>query len=103
MKETLVDEKPRVLGLGLGVLRLPLTAVVTAIRFYQLLISPLLGKRCRFYPTCSEYCVEALKAHGLFQGGLLALKRVFRCHPACEGGLDPVPPAADLSKRQAAW
>ncbi len=60
-------------------------------RFYQLIISPLLGPRCRFYPSCSYYAVEAIETHGALKGSLLTLKRLSKCHPFCEGGLDPVP------------
>ena len=63
------------------------------IRGYQLFISPLIGPRCRFYPTCSHYALEALRVHGLRRGGWLALRRIFRCHPWHPGGVDPVPPA----------
>ncbi|MGH2571111.1 MAG: membrane protein insertion efficiency factor YidD [bacterium] len=55
------------------------------------MISPLLGPRCRFYPSCSQYADEALAMHGP-RGLLLAAKRVARCHPWCRGGVDPVPP-----------
>ncbi len=65
--------------------------VIWLIRLYQLLLSPLLGERCRFYPSCSRYAVEALKTHGFFMGIWLSLKRIIRCHPWCDGGLDPVP------------
>ena len=61
------------------------------IRSYQLAISPLLGHHCRFYPCCSQYAIDALDEHGIFHGAWLALKRLGRCHPLCEGGLDPVP------------
>jgi putative membrane protein insertion efficiency factor len=61
------------------------------IRLYQLFISPLLGPSCRFYPSCSEYALEAIKIHGIFKGGFLVIRRVLRCHPGCEGGHDPVP------------
>lgn len=63
------------------------------IRGYQLFISPLLGPRCRFYPSCSHYAQEALQTHGLRRGGWLALRRIGRCHPWHPGGVDPVPPA----------
>jgi putative membrane protein insertion efficiency factor len=66
----------------------PLAAFV---RFYQLGISPLLGPRCRFAPSCSEYALEALTAHGALRGGWLALRRLSRCHPFHAGGYDPVP------------
>jgi len=65
------------------------------IRGYQLGISPLLGPRCRFYPTCSDYALEALAAHGLLRGCWLALRRILRCHPGHPGGLDPVPPRSE--------
>ena len=68
-------------------------ALLLLIRGYQLFISPLIGPRCRFYPTCSHYALEALRVHGLRRGGWLALRRIFRCHPWHPGGVDPVPPA----------
>ncbi len=61
------------------------------IRAYQLAISPMLGNRCRFHPSCSEYSMEALKRHGLFRGSWLAVRRVGSCHPWHPGGYDPVP------------
>lgn len=64
------------------------------IRSYQLFISPLLGPRCRFYPTCSHYALEALDTHGALKGSWLALRRILRCHPWHPGGFDPVPPRA---------
>jgi putative membrane protein insertion efficiency factor len=66
--------------------------LVLPIRAYQLLVSPLLGPRCRFYPSCSAYAVEALRTHGPLRGTLLAGWRLLRCHPWNPGGLDPVPP-----------
>lgn len=67
-------------------------------RWYKRWISPLLGDVCRFTPSCSDYALEAFEIHGLFRGGLLALKRIIRCNPLCEGGHDPVPPLAADSK-----
>ena len=64
------------------------------IRGYQLLISPLLGPRCRFHPSCSQYALEAVNLHGPLRGTWLALRRLSRCHPFHAGGYDPVPPAA---------
>ncbi|MFO7715364.1 membrane protein insertion efficiency factor YidD [Desulfosarcina sp.] len=61
------------------------------IKFYQLLISPLLGPACRFVPSCSEYAHQAIKKYGCLRGGLLAIKRILRCHPFNPGGFDPVP------------
>lgn len=65
--------------------------LIGLVRFYQLLISPLIGPRCRFYPTCSSYTIEALKQHGVLCGSWLAIKRIGRCHPANPGGVDLVP------------
>ena len=65
------------------------------IRGYQRAISPLLGPRCRFYPSCSQYAFEALETHGLYMGLWLALRRIARCHPLNPGGFDPVPSRAD--------
>src|SRR5699024_6999463 len=65
--------------------------LIGLIRLYQWLIRPLLGPRCRYWPSCSHYAVEALQVHGPWRGGWLALKRIVRCHPGCQGGIDPVP------------
>jgi uncharacterized protein len=64
---------------------------MAAIRVYQWTLSPLLGPRCRFYPSCSCYAHGAIERHGAWRGGWLALKRVLRCHPFHAGGYDPVP------------
>ncbi|WP_404812889.1 membrane protein insertion efficiency factor YidD [Capnocytophaga canimorsus] len=64
---------------------------VMLVRFYQLFISPLTPSACRYAPTCSQYTLEALKKHGLFKGGYLAIKRIARCHPWGGSGYDPVP------------
>lgn len=61
------------------------------IKFYKAVVSPLLPPACRFLPTCSEYALEAIDKHGALKGSCLALRRVLRCHPLCEGGFDPVP------------
>ncbi|MBX7142991.1 MAG: membrane protein insertion efficiency factor YidD [Oligoflexia bacterium] len=60
-------------------------------RAYKVLVSPLLGQRCRFEPYCSDYALEAVEKHGLVKGSGLALWRVLRCNPWCRGGHDPVP------------
>jgi uncharacterized protein len=62
-----------------------------AIRGYQLAVSPMLGPRCRFYPSCSCYAHTAVERFGVFRGLLLTLRRIGRCHPFCAGGYDPVP------------
>lgn len=64
---------------------------ILIIKGYQRLISPLLGPRCCYYPSCSEYAKEAINVHGIFKGCWLAIKRISRCHPLTEGGHDPVP------------
>jgi putative membrane protein insertion efficiency factor len=61
------------------------------IRIYQVVISPILGPKCRFTPTCSQYALEALKKYGVFKGTWLAAKRIARCHPWGGHGYDPVP------------
>jgi putative membrane protein insertion efficiency factor len=69
--------------------------LVRLLRAYQLLLSPMLGQNCRFYPTCSNYSIEAIRTHGAARGSYLALRRVCRCHPWNEGGVDLVPPLHD--------
>ncbi|MCK2044081.1 membrane protein insertion efficiency factor YidD [Chromohalobacter salexigens] len=66
--------------------------MIGLLRGYQYVISPLLGPRCRFWPSCSQYAVEAIQIHGPLRGGWLALKRILKCHPGHPGGVDPVPP-----------
>ncbi len=61
------------------------------IRFYRIFISPLMPNRCRYFPTCSEYALEALEVHGPFYGSWLSIKRIGRCHPWGNHGYDPVP------------
>jgi putative membrane protein insertion efficiency factor len=61
------------------------------IRAYQVSLSPLLGQRCRFHPSCSHYALEAIERHGAARGSWLAAKRIARCHPLNPGGFDPVP------------
>lgn len=65
-----------------------------AIALYRYTLSPLLGISCRFAPSCSVYCQEALHRHGLWQGGRLSLRRLLRCHPLGGSGWDPVPESA---------
>jgi len=61
------------------------------IRVYQLTLSPLLGRGCRYYPTCSAYAYEAIARYGFFKGAYLGARRLLRCHPFHAGGVDPVP------------
>ena len=64
---------------------------VKLIRLYQILLSPYMGKQCRYTPTCSNYALEALRKHGLLRGSWLAIKRILRCAPWGGSGYDPVP------------
>jgi putative membrane protein insertion efficiency factor len=70
------------------VLAWPLIALV---KLYQFTLSPIMGRQCRFYPTCSWYALEALRTHGPLRGTWLTIKRLARCHPFHQGGYDPVP------------
>ena len=66
---------------------------------YKLLLSPLFGQQCRFYPTCSSYAKEAIEVHGALRGGWLGAMRIARCNPWCKGGVDEVPPRTASTKR----
>ena len=65
--------------------------IIFLIRVYQTILSPFVGQHCRFYPSCSTYAVEAVEKHGAARGLWLAIRRLSRCHPWHEGGVDPVP------------
>lgn len=67
------------------------TCFLFLIRFYQSMISPLFPPSCRYVPTCSEYAREAIEKYGARKGGVLAVRRICRCHPFHAGGYDPVP------------
>jgi putative membrane protein insertion efficiency factor len=68
------------------------TALLFLLRAYKFGISPFLGQNCRFYPSCSVYAAQAISEHGAMKGGILAARRLGRCHPWHPGGCDPVPP-----------
>ena len=85
--------KPRLMAQRM--LRILLLALL---RFYKLAISPFLGDRCRFYPSCSDYARDAIQYHGAARGSYLALKRVCRCHPFSAGGVDPVPASSNFKR-----
>jgi putative membrane protein insertion efficiency factor len=74
--------------------------LIAPIRAYQKVLSPLLGPRCRFHPSCSSYAIEAIETHGAARGSWLAARRIARCHPLNEGGIDPVPPRSADAGRQ---
>ena len=61
------------------------------LRTYKRVLSPLLGNRCRFHPSCSNYSMAAIERHGVIRGSLMTTTRLLRCQPLCEGGMDPVP------------
>ena len=78
--------------------------LIFIIKFYQYFVSPFLGNRCRFFPTCSEYCIEALKTYGLFLGLKLGAKRILKCHPfkklGGSHGIDFVPIPENASRQE---
>ena len=76
-----------------------LTAVI---KCYRYLVSPLLGNHCRFYPSCSQYAIEAIETHGALKGSYLTLRRLSRCHPFHPGGCDPVPDKPSDQPKQVA-
>ena len=73
---------------------------IALIKLYQLWLSPMLGPRCRFHPTCSQYAIEAINEHGVAIGGWLTVKRILKCHPLHAGGHDPVPAKQQQNKQR---
>ena len=75
-------------------MKIIITILIKLIKGYKFLISPLIGNSCRYLPTCSDYCIEALKSYGLFKGSYMSLKRILSCHPikflGGSSGFDPV-------------
>ena len=69
------------------------SVLIGLVRLYRLLLSPWVGGQCRFYPTCSQYTIEALERHGAVAGSYLGAVRILRCQPWCQGGHEPVPDA----------
>jgi uncharacterized protein len=74
-----------------GLAQLPRRVLIALVHAYRLLLSPWLGNRCRFVPSCSAYALSALEQHGALRGSALAGWRIVRCQPWCDGGCDPVP------------
>ncbi|NVJ51737.1 MAG: membrane protein insertion efficiency factor YidD [Gammaproteobacteria bacterium] len=74
--------------------------VISIIKGYQLVVSPLLGNNCRFHPTCSSYSISAIERFGIIKGLWLTVSRLSRCHPLNEGGDDPVPETFSWKRRQ---
>ena len=73
----------------------PQKIIIGIIKGYQRFLSPLLGKNCRFSPSCSFYAIDSVARFGVIKGSWLAIKRIAKCHPLNEGGIDPVPPKDD--------
>lgn len=78
-------------------MRKPLKSLI---RLYQLTLSPFVGQHCRFHPSCSNYAIEAIELHGSIKGSALAIRRLCRCHPWHEGGIDLVPEPTNSTHRQ---
>ena len=76
------------------------TISIYLIKLYQTILSPIFGPSCRFYPTCSNYAVDAINNHGILKGFLLSIKRILKCHPFNPGGVDYVPEAIPIKRRE---
>ena len=74
---------------GRALSRATAAVLIGLVRGYQLAISPLLGRHCRFQPTCSQYAIEAIRRHGVLRGSVKSVRRIARCHPWHPGGYDP--------------
>ncbi|MBF0266344.1 MAG: membrane protein insertion efficiency factor YidD [Gammaproteobacteria bacterium] len=72
--------------------------LIYIIKLYQYIISPLIGNNCRFYPSCSNYMIESINRFGIFKGGWLGIRRISKCHPFHEGGIDHVPDSLTKDK-----
>jgi len=90
MREVTTNDSSR-RPVGAVLVGLPARLAVATIRLYQLTLSRVLGSRCRFHPSCSQYGAEAIERYGLLRGAWLGARRIGRCHPFHDGGFDPVP------------
>jgi uncharacterized protein len=72
-----------------SIVRLPAWMIIALVRVYQLTLSPIVGRHCRFRPTCSNYMIEAVEKYGAVRGSLKGIWRIIRCNPLCRGGYDP--------------
>ncbi|MCA9049482.1 MAG: membrane protein insertion efficiency factor YidD [Planctomycetaceae bacterium] len=79
----------RLLNLLIRITKLPAVTLIFIVRIYQWFISPLIGRNCRFHPSCSQYFVQAVEKYGAVSGTLRGLRRIARCHPWNPGGYDP--------------
>ncbi len=68
-----------------------ISLMIFFIKIYKVIVSPFIGANCRFFPSCSDYSIQALKDFGFLKGSILSVKRIFRCQPLCKPGYDPVP------------
>ena len=91
MKRQPMNATRRTTGVIHALLWVSRAAVLVCLRGYKCFVSPWLRPACRYYPTCSEYCTEAVERHGVIKGFWIGAKRVCRCHPFSAGGYDPVP------------
>ena len=73
----------------IGIRNLPCRLLIGAVRLYQILLSPIFGRRCRFHPSCSNYFIEAVRKYGILTGSWRGIRRILRCHPFHPGGYDP--------------
>jgi uncharacterized protein len=79
----------RLASIAAMLLRVPGVLLIAVVRLYQILLSPLLGRHCRFEPTCSRYFIQAVRKYGAIRGSVKGVWRICRCHPWHPGGLDP--------------
>ena len=89
------ETSPAVAAVARTLRRLPASVLLALLRTYQLVVSPWTAPSCRYYPSCSQYAVVAVRRHGALHGGWLAIRRLARCHPWTPGGVDDVPPARE--------